>query len=339
MSVRPTTRALVEEHLRFSAFYGGALANHLPMALAALEAMGASDQRLRDFAAGYARKLEPLAPARFAIAPGGEKEHLGSHAAFPAWVDYFAGRIAEQGSDAVLRHWLDILVAGAESGAFHGLIRVAYALEIGSEREMAHALAYWAAAFESLGAAPVLSGAESPAAVLAEMSRDPRLAGTRFPGRNIVERTAAAATDPAFAAMVARIDGAALTLDQLGQAMIRCHAASGDFTILHGVTGCHALRLLLPFMQDERAALAHFWQALAAAWLGAGSPPVAGFALEGSDGLGFDEILPAAVACDDEHDVKLAFSCWREWQRTNDSLYRRVASARVCHALRAERAC
>jgi hypothetical protein len=34
----------------------------------------------------------------------------------------------------------------------------------------------------------------------------------------------------------------------------------------------------------------------------------------------------------DEHGIKLAYSCWREWQRSGDDLYRRAASVRVAHA-------
>jgi hypothetical protein len=37
--------------------------------------------------------------------------------------------------------------------------------------------------------------------------------------------------------------------------------------------------------------------------------------------------------------VKLAYSCWREGARTGDDLYRRVASSRVCKALRETMAC
>jgi hypothetical protein len=339
MSVRIATRELVERNLRFGAFYGGYLANHLPMALAALDAMGADDPRLRDYAQAYASRLEPLVPARLAIAEGAERDHLGCDAAFPAWVDYFSARIAARGAEPVLREWMDRLLAGAGSGAFHGLIRLAYATEIGSDRESAHALAYWAAAFQDLGPVPPFSGAGSPASALAAIARDPQFVPRRFPGRNIVERTAAAAADPACADLFARAGGEALAPGPLAQAMIRCYAASGNFTILHGVTGCHALRLVLPFAREPNAALAHFWHALAAAWLGAGSPAAEGWALEGSDCLGWDEIRAAAIACDDEHDVKFAYSCWREWQGSGDSLYRRAASARVRHALRAERMC
>ena len=54
------------------------------------------------------------------------------------------------------------------------------------------------------------------------------------------------------------------------------------------------------------------------AYVGAGSPPVEGWNLEGGDG----------------HDVKLAYSCWREWQCYGDERYRRAASARVSAAMR-----
>ena len=125
----------------------------------------------------------------------------------------------------------------------------------------------------------------------------------------------------------------------MAAALIRAYAASGDFTLLHGVTGTHALRLLAPYAADPRRAIAHLWQAVVAAYLGAGSPAVDGWGVEGSDALAWDEIRERAAGCDDEHDVKLAYSCWREGAHYRDDLYRRVASSRVCHALRESMAC
>ena len=51
--------------------------------------------------------------------------------------------------------------------------------------------------------------------------------------------------------------------------------------------------------------------------------------VEGSDALDWPEIHARAVRREDEHDIKLAYSCWREWQHRGDDLYRRAASARV----------
>ena len=136
-----------------------------------------------------------------------------------------------------------------------------------------------------------------------------------------------------------RADPAQLHLETIAAALIGAYGASGNFTILHGVTGCHAFRLLAPHLRDERAALAHFWSAIVAAYLGSGSPPVHGWRLEGDDHLAWDEIRLRALACEDEHDVKLAYSCWREGAHYGNDLHRRVASAVVCAAQREAMPC
>jgi hypothetical protein len=172
VSVRPATRQRIEDAHRFSAFYRGYLANHLPMALVALDQMGADDARLARFEREYVTThLEPI----------------GNHPAFQAAVGELAAHIAKEGRDAVLRLEFDRLAAGVGSGAFHGAIRTAYALESGSEREMAHALAYWSLAFEPLPEPPEFTGSQSPFEVLAALARDRRFARRRFPGNNIAE--------------------------------------------------------------------------------------------------------------------------------------------------------
>ncbi len=323
MSLRPATRQRIEDAHRFSAFYRGYLANHLPMALVALDGLGADDAAIARFDAGYAPKLEPLE----------------SHAEFARVARDFGQRIAREGRDAVLGAEIDRLAAAPASGAFHGAIRAAYALEADLDRELAHALAYWTLEFAPLPEPGPFTGTRSPHEVLACIGRDRRFSKRRFPGRNIVERTRNAAADPGFAALVASVDPAQLSLQALAGALIRAYAASGDFTLLHGVTGTHAMRLLAPHARDPRRALAHLWQALVAAYLGAGSPAVEGWGVEGSDALSWDSICARAVHCDDEHDVKLAYSCLREGAHYRDDQYRRVASSRVCHALRESMAC
>jgi hypothetical protein len=333
VSVRPTTLARIEAAHRFSAFYRGDLANHLPMALVTLDAMGADEATLERFQSRYeASHLEELAPPAFEIALGEESPHFGHAEAFPAWVVYFGKRIRAEGVTAVLASVLDPLMASVESGAFHGAIRCAYALESGSAREMAHALAYWSATLEPPVEAPVMSGPDSAFAVLAALSADPAIAGKRAPGRNIVMRTRAIISRPDFRGYVQRADPAQISIAALAAALIRAYAATGNFTLLHGVTACHAARLITRFARDRDAAVRALWAALAAAYMGEGSPAIDGWHLEGSDTLDWPDIHARAVRCDDEHDVKLAYTCWREWQETGDDIYRRVASAQVCHA-------
>jgi hypothetical protein len=95
------------------------------------------------------------------------------------------------------------------------------------------------------------------------------------------------------------------------------------------VTGIHAFRVLGPYASDSGAALQDLWPALVATYVGAGAPPVEGWGLEGDDSLDWPAIHARAVKREDEHDIKLAYSCWREWQYRGDDLYRRAASARV----------
>jgi questin oxidase-like protein len=335
MSIRPATLARIEEAHRFSAFYGGYLANHLPMALAALDAMGAGDGEMGRFASRYARQLEVLPPARFDIARGDERRHLGSPEAFSAWVAYFARRLDGEGREAVFAEWGGTLAGAIGTAAFHGAIRTAYSLESGSVREIAFALAYWAAAFGPPRPIAALNGSESPAAVLAAIAADPEHGGKRPQGRSIAARAGAAASQPSFAAYVARVDPAQLTGETVAGALIRAYAAGGDFTLLHGVTGCHAFRLLAPSLGEREAALRHLWHAVVAAFMSCGSPRPEGWGLEGDDSLDWPAIHRRAALCDDEHDVKFAYSCWREWQAYGDDLYRRAASARVSAAMAA----
>ena len=327
--IRPGTRARIEAAHRFGAFYRGYLASHYPMALVSLDAMGADDAALDRFGERYLGNLEPIGKAVVTIVPGDEAAHLGSPRSFPEWVAYFDVAIAADGSDDVLARWIDRLLPALAAGAFHGAIRTAFALESGSPRELSHALAYWAAAYEVLPEAPRASGKLSCEEVLAAVANDSAFKGKRPPGRNIIERGTAAARMPQLAAHVAATDPANLGLDAVARAILRAYVASGDFTLLHGVTGTHAFRMLAAYASDADAALRDLWFALVAAYAGAGAPRVAGWGLRGDDSLDWPAIHARALGREDEHDIKLAYSCWREWQHRGDDLYRRAAAARL----------
>jgi hypothetical protein len=322
-------RERIEAAHRYGAFYRGYLASHHPMALVALDAMGAGAEDLDRFEAHYLPQLEPIADPIVTIEAGDEAAHLGSPRAYPEWVVYFTAAIARDGADAVLGRWVDRLVPAIAAGAFHGAIRTAFALESAAPSELAHALAYWAAAYEPLPEAPMPAGSLEPYDVLLALSGDSTLGGVRPKGRNIIERTVAATRLPEFRGHVASVDPARLDLDSVARALLRAYAASGDFTLLHGVTGAHAFRLLASHASDGAAALRDFWSAVVAAYIGAGAPPIEGWGLKGTDALDWPAIHARAIRCEDEHDIKLAYCCWREWQHRGDDLYRRVASAQV----------
>src|SRR6185436_2834829 len=199
-------------------------------------------------------------------------------------------RLRAEGLEKVFAESAMPLAAGLGSAAFHGAIRLAYALESEIDAEVAHALAYWLATLTPLPECTVPVGGESPAQVLQAISRDPAYGGRRPPGPSIAKRMDDAAHGPAFAGYVARLSPAFLHVDALAQALIQAYAATGDFTLLHGVTGCHAFGKLLPLFPNQLHATCCAWTAFVAAYMASGSPAIDGFALEGDDSLAWPGI-------------------------------------------------
>jgi hypothetical protein len=288
--------------------------------------MGATSSQIEAFSNHYEKKLEPLPPAAGVITQENAASLLGRREAVTSWIAFFEAGIAHAGVEATLKRWLDRLTPAIGSTAFHGLIRTAYALESGSQRELAHALAHWASDYATLGERPTYAGSASPAEALAVLNRDPRFSKRRYVGNRIAVRMARAAADQEVAPLVAAVSPRKLVVRAQAAALIRAYAATGDFTVLHGVTACLAFRILLPFMKDVEAAQGYLWQALVCAYLSSGGP-AAGSPLTGDESLPWPEIHRRAAASLDEHDIKLAYSCWREWRDSGDDLYRRAASA------------
>lgn len=296
------TLQLIEDASRFSAFYGRALSNHLPMALIALEGLGASPEQVSAFAAGYSRKLEPMPAAECARAA------------------FFEAAIARDGAEAVVRQWADRLLPGIGSAAFHGLIRLAYALESGSRRELALALTHWEASYAELGPLPE-PGRLTPAQALASL--DARFDKARYAGGNIADRMQRAAKDPQAVQVTAAVGAA--TEEELASALLSAYRRTRDFTVLHGLTACFAFSLVAPYFQDEALARRYLWQALALAYLSAGGPAMKD-APAAESTLSWEEIRRRAAASKDDHDAKLAYACLRQWQRFGDDRYRSAAS-------------
>ena len=239
------TRRLIEDGRRHSAFYEKDLANHLPMTLIALDGLGADDARIADFAARYEKKLRPTPAPEGLITAGTAEGYLGRSMAYGSWIAFFDAELVRDGIEKTTGLWASRLMPGVGSFAFHGLIRVAYALEGGDAAEMARALASWAASYAALGELPPPSAATaSPLEVLTALKADGTITRRRYAGRRIADRMASAAADPQTAILITRAGG--VDLRSLAEAMLAAYAATGDFTVLHGLTACHAFRGLRP---------------------------------------------------------------------------------------------
>ncbi len=321
--------ALLDAGVHHHAEYRGGLANHLPMALVALHRLGASDARLQAFADAYRPKLEAAPPA--VDWPAGEpwKAAFGEPAAWAAYRALFAQWLVHESRDAVLAQVLPALMPGCGAAAFHGLIRTAYAVESGHAGELADGLAYWACRFLPLPDAGERGREDDPGVVL-DALRGP-MQSWRCDAGLIVERMQAAAQHPAFTAHVARLRVGDSTLASLARLALARYAQGGDFTVLHLATASHALRLLLPFVDEPLPALRSFWVAAAAAAASVREPDAAMPSPLPALLPDWPEIVARAVASDDEHVVKLVHTC-RDQEATYGFAECRRAAARAVAA-------
>jgi hypothetical protein len=267
--------------------YGRGLTTHLPMALQALDALGATSAQMARFFVTYS--------ARFGAA--------ADDAPFHARRIAFGERIAAQGADAVVAQALPGLWPGAAGAAFHGLIRTAHAVQAGHAGELAAALAYW-----SLNAAAVPEVATSPTPLpFAQWSDELETAAlaTRGAARLISARIAQAVQSPAYARLAAALASEDTTLEKLSGWAASLYARSGNFTVLHLVTGLRAARVLLARWPAPESTTAALVRAVTAAALASNLAtrdsrvPLRSWA----------EVREAALVSDDDHVIKLVHAC------------------------------
>jgi hypothetical protein len=313
-------RELLLQSRHHAPLYGNRLANHLPMALLALDRLGADAATLRRFADGYARKLLPAAVSGSELDP---HDYLGSSGDYPRFVAFFHDRIREAGCEAVLHDWVPVLMPGLAASAFHGMIRLAYAIEGGLDEEIALALAYWASEYVALPLS--LAPAEGTLDDIAERMRG-RVADHVFKPGIIIDKMLEIAWGPALAGTAVQ-PAAAPQLADIARFALRAYAGREDFTLLHIVTGCHAFRIVQSYANDKALARRYLWQAALAAWLtvvaapaGAQQPPV-----QAGDAPGEGGIAARAVLSSDDHVIKLCYSALCEYREYGDPAYLQAA--------------
>jgi hypothetical protein len=314
MPTGPTTAlaTLLDEELCFDATTADHLSNHLPMALVALQRLGGSDDRLAAFAARYRHRLAPV----HETAPfGGFDEWRaarGQHGTYVAARGYLEACVERDGVEATVRRHLAELVDGLSGAAFHGLIRVAYALESASPARVAAGLAYLTEVHQPLGTRGHTAAlTDDPLVALGRLSRLGELHAVEVRG-NIGERMRAIARHPAFAGVVDWLAVDESTPRKLTEAATALYALTDDFTALHGLTASHAVAVVSGYVDDHDALCGWWFQALAAAYLTIGAPRLD----EPSASLGpwlaapspWDDVAAAATLSDDEHVVKLVYS-------------------------------
>ncbi|RLN21238.1 hypothetical protein BBJ28_00013676, partial [Nothophytophthora sp. Chile5] len=143
--------------LQYRIEYGGFFSNHLLHGVVALFELGASEEKLDEFAANYATKLEKeepdhedvLRPEVRSSLPQDKlltfesaRELRGKRDNFDGLLALYAAEIQELGIDGAVKKHLPLLVGGLAGALLHSIIQLGYAYRIGGERLVAEGLTY-----------------------------------------------------------------------------------------------------------------------------------------------------------------------------------------------------
>ena len=319
-----TLQSLLDANLNLPPEYRGGLSNHLPMALQALQSLGAGAERMQAFHATYSQRFErrkalplaePAADWRLLRGQGDERTHA-------SLVATFEQAIAREGESVVLRRLLPDLLQGVAGAAFHGVIRTAHAVQSGHRGELARALAYWAWRWQDLTLPdPVgvpLTFEDWSERLVNESSPE------RFAAPSISRRMALATASPVYLSLGAALAPQADLLQCLAGLALGTYLKSGNFTVLHMITGLRAVRVLLPWVEDAQALHPIIVRAFTAAYLAAQIKPMAMQPVSASPS--WPDVIAAAIASDDDHVIKLVHACREEFSAYGDARYLEAAA-------------
>ena len=138
-------------HIEFNGF----LSNHSKHGVVALNGLGASPQRIKEFYDIYAKRttygfgLEPSRPSEHTITQDNWKVYFGKHSSFTSYCQFFDQREKELGMEQLLAETMPHLLPGCVGSLLHGTIHLGWALDSGNRWMIIEGLAYMAFSYVS----------------------------------------------------------------------------------------------------------------------------------------------------------------------------------------------
>lgn len=296
--------------------------NHAPMVAEALCALG-HPEAAPLWIMRYRERMQARPPAGEPIRGKDWRSALGRRDRFADWAAFFAGELENAAWPFVLDRWVARLAPGFCAAAAHGVIRVGHAVRgladretPNRRRELADALATWAATWQQLPALAesVPGSVLPPGRVIAQLPVVPleqRRAG------NIVAALGAVADLPGFAPSVATADlggEAGARIAELSELFVRIYLANAadiprTIAFVHAVTSLAALGNIAPHVSEPttRTALRYAWQTGCALYACFGGVAPADSIAPGDPSE--ERVAERAIANGDEHVIKFTEAC------------------------------
>jgi hypothetical protein len=336
LSATEAFRELLKKHQEIDLVRYDVEHNHAPMVLIALYRMGADPERLRHYYASMRidpRAVESDLQQAPPIVASRWMERLGDFQACGSYCRFFTAEIERRGVEEVLRCYVGPLMTGVAAHAFHPLLRLGYGIDLMDSGEMALALGYWAATYLPAPDMPLDSASTGPIELLNTLANTASLRAMRSKSSSIAERIREFYSQEDFRSQLRPIRfDAERPLREISLAIAEAFVQNHHFTMLHGVTGCHALRMVLPYCDDLQKVISDYWYAVCAAYLSVVNLPADMHRALPESATGWSPIQEQALATGIEHTIKLTYSCLKEAEEYDRDVYRRLALREVAVA-------
>lgn len=329
MSAAKILRTLLKRHQDNDLVRYDTVNNHAPMVLIALYRLGADENQLRNYYKSLRRdtptvesdseQAPPIVAARWS-------ELLGDFRACGSYCRFFKSIIDERGAEKVLRAYVSPLMSGVAAHAFHPLLRLGYGIDLKDQDEIAFALGYWAAAYLPAPSVFKRSTGIGPTDQLNILVNTPSLRTIKPESSSIADRIRSFYAHEHFRSLLKPIRfDPERPLHEISLAIADAFVENHHFTLLHGVTGCHALRMILPYCDDLQRVISEYWYAICAAYLSVVNVPADMSCPPPETDEDWPRIQERAIATGAEHTIKLAYTCLQEAEEYDRDIYRRLA--------------
>ncbi len=296
--------------------------NHAPMVAEALCALGRPEM-VMPWLARYRDRMRPRPPAGEPIHSDDWRDGLGHRERFTDWALFFQNEIEQAAWPTVLDHWVERLAPGFCAAATHGVIRVGHAVRGLAEaetpnrrRELADALASWAATWQRLPEDNRrLTEILAPREAIMRVPTVPP--DQRRPG-NIVAALAILEDMSWFAPIIGWVATEGPTASQIAEMtelFARVYLANArdiptTIAFIHTVTSLAALGHIVPHISEgaARAALRYAWQSGCALYACYGSSTAFADLVEPCE-KSERQLIDRAIENGDEHVIKFTEAC------------------------------
>jgi len=326
-------KKIIHQYNDRDSVYDDGLTNHLNMGLYALYQMGADEERLHRYAKSYIKKghVPKVRTCDVIITDENFMDHLGKEGTYSAFIPFFKSEFEKGPFETVLRKYVNILIDGSAGGAFHGLIRLAYAYELESTDEMIKALSYFSEVYLKMGEKEYILGLnkKEPLEAVTELSRRTYFINKSFKRPMITGRMMDVFEDSQFENVVTGLPEVCQNSEAMNGLLLKLYGSTQNFTMLHGYTSTHALRVLEPLIDNYIEVIQRHWFNVQIAYLSTNCTPIMDTpSLNPNPKWTF--IMRAVLEKVDVHAIKMTYSLYEQSKiYGEDELARRLASIKL----------